>query len=150
MQQPGKIKLRIQKNWLIIPKIIGVVRVMRNPFNPQQRPWVTDLRLLVEQYFPLVIYYIYIYICVCMCVCVCVLSIFFSKRFVRVQVVHPHSSTGTPYAWKKSRLKKNTTCCFEQILEAAPNKTVAVRPLTSLFISHPNKTRKICWLLPVR
>ena len=40
-------------------------------------------------------------------------------------------------------LHKNATCCFEQILEAAPHKTPALRPVTSLLTNHTNKTSKI-------
>ena len=36
-------------------------------------------------------------------------------------------------------LHKDAACCFEQILEATPNKTTAVRPLTSLL----SKTIKV-------
>ena len=35
--------------------------------------------------------------------------------------------------------------CFEQILEAAPHKTAAVRPLDSHFTNNPRKINKICW-----
>ena len=34
---------------------------------------------------------------------------------------------------------KNATCYFEQILEATPNKTIAVRPLNSHLTNHLSK-----------
>ena len=36
----------------------------------------------------------------------------------------------------------NAARCFEQILEAAPHKTVAVPPLTFQLKNHPSKTIK--------
>ena len=41
---------------------------------------------------------------------------------------------------------KDTACCFEQILEAAAYKTVAVLSLTSHFTNYPSKTSKTCWV----
>ena len=38
--------------------------------------------------------------------------------------------------------KKNTKRCFEQILEATPNKTVFLRLLNSYLKNYPNKTNK--------
>ena len=45
---------------------------------------------------------------------------------------------------KKSRLEqhKNASCYFEQILEAAPHKTAAVRSLTSNLTIHSSKMIK--------
>ena len=49
-----------------------------------------------------------------------------------------YSTTGEKKRWE---FHKNARCSFEQILEAAPNKTVTVRPLTSNLVSYPsNKT----------
>ena len=42
----------------------------------------------------------------------------------------------------KQTNNKNVMCCFEQILEATPLKTAAVRPITSHLTSHLNKTNK--------
>ena len=39
---------------------------------------------------------------------------------------------------------KNTSCCFEQILEATPHKTVVIRRLASHLTNHPYKTNKTC------
>ena len=39
-------------------------------------------------------------------------------------------------------LHKDAGYCFEQILEAIPNKTAAVQPLTSHLKNHPSKTNK--------
>ena len=41
-------------------------------------------------------------------------------------------------------LQENDEGCLEQILKAAPSKTVAVRPLASHHTNHPRKTNKIC------
>ena len=40
-------------------------------------------------------------------------------------------------------------CCFEQILEVAPNKTTAVQSLTSILTNHPSKMNKTYWALLV-
>ena len=42
---------------------------------------------------------------------------------------------------KKTRLElhKDAACCFKQILEAAPYKTVGIWPLTSHLINYPKK-----------
>ena len=47
---------------------------------------------------------------------------------------------------EKSRweLNKDAVYCFEQIQEASPYKTAAIRPLVSNLTYDPNKTRKIC------
>ena len=42
--------------------------------------------------------------------------------------------------WKE--LHKNATCCFEQIMEAKPYKTAAVRSLTAYLPNYPNKMKK--------
>ena len=42
-------------------------------------------------------------------------------------------------------LYRNAACCFEQILEATPHKTAAVRPLTSHLANHPSKMKKTYW-----
>ena len=47
-------------------------------------------------------------------------------------------------------LHKDATCCFEQILEAAPNKTEVVRLLPSLLRNHPNNPSKTSWALLVK
>ena len=39
-------------------------------------------------------------------------------------------------------LHKNSRCCFEQIQEAAPHKTAAVRSLTSHFKNYPKTNTK--------
>ena len=36
----------------------------------------------------------------------------------------------------------DVACCFKQILEAAPNQSTVVQPLTSHFTNHPNKMNK--------
>ena len=36
------------------------------------------------------------------------------------------------------------TCCFEQVLEVARDKTAAVRPLASHLANHPSRTNKTC------
>ena len=41
-------------------------------------------------------------------------------------------------------LHKNATCCFEQILEATPNKTAAVQPLTSHLKGHSRHVGHCC------
>ena len=41
-------------------------------------------------------------------------------------------------------LLKDSACYFKQILEATPNKTAAVQPLTSHLTNHPSNTSKIC------
>ena len=47
-------------------------------------------------------------------------------------------------------LHKNVACCFEQILEATPEKTASVWPLVSYLTNHPSKTNKISWALLVK
>ena len=49
---------------------------------------------------------------------------------------------------KKDRWEqhKDTTCCFEQILEAASNKMTAIWPLTSYFTNHSSKMNKTYWV----
>ena len=42
----------------------------------------------------------------------------------------------------RQELHKNTVCCFEQILEATPNKTAVVWTLTSHLTDNPSKTNK--------
>ena len=37
---------------------------------------------------------------------------------------------------------KDATCWFEQILEAAPHKTTAERPLTSYLSNHQRKKKQ--------
>ena len=39
---------------------------------------------------------------------------------------------------------KNTTSCFELILDATHNKTAVVWPLTSNLRNHPSKTNQTC------
>ena len=50
----------------------------------------------------------------------------------------------------KSRLElyKNALCSSEQILKAAPYKTVVVRPLTSHLTNHSSMTNNTYWVLP--
>ena len=46
----------------------------------------------------------------------------------------------------KQELHKNAVCCLEQILEATPNKTAAVQPITShlpLYSSMKQPTRRV-------
>ena len=40
--------------------------------------------------------------------------------------------------------QKDATCCFEQILEAAPHKTAVVCSFTSHHINHPSQMNKTC------
>ena len=47
----------------------------------------------------------------------------------------------------KYKLRKNTVCCFEQILEATHYKSATVRPLNSHLINHPSKIIKTRWAL---
>ena len=47
-------------------------------------------------------------------------------------------------------LHKNATCCFEQILEATPHKTAAVRSLTSHIKVRRKKKKNTCWALLVK
>ena len=44
-------------------------------------------------------------------------------------------------------LYKNTTCCFEQMLEATHHKVAAVQPLTSYLTTYPRWRRHVanCW-----
>ena len=44
-------------------------------------------------------------------------------------------------------LYKNSTCWFQQIPEATPNKTAAVRPLSSHLTNYLNQTNETCWAL---
>ena len=44
----------------------------------------------------------------------------------------------------RRELPKKTVGCFQQILGAEPDKTTAVRPLTSHLTNHPSKTSKAC------
>ena len=44
-------------------------------------------------------------------------------------------------------LHKNAACFFEQILEAAPQKTVTIWLFTSHLINYLSKTSKTCWAL---
>ena len=44
-------------------------------------------------------------------------------------------------------LRKDAEYSCEQILEAAPHKTAAVRPLSSNRTNHSSKTSKLCWAL---
>ena len=46
---------------------------------------------------------------------------------------------GEKARWK---LYQEAACYLEQILEAAPYKTAAVRPLTTYLTNHPSKTNK--------
>ena len=39
----------------------------------------------------------------------------------------------------RCKLNKDAICWFEHILEATPNKTAAVQPLTSHFTNYPSK-----------
>ena len=42
----------------------------------------------------------------------------------------------------------NVTYCFEEILEAEPYKTAAVRPPTNHLIKHLSKKNETCGALP--
>ena len=64
--------------------------------------------------------------------------IFYQAVTVRTTVWLHHLETPE----EKARWDLN---CFEQILEAAPDKTTAARPLTSYLTSHPSKTSKTCF-----
>ena len=44
----------------------------------------------------------------------------------------------------RGELQKNATSYFEQILEATPHETKAVRPLTSHLKNRSSKMKKIC------
>ena len=61
--------------------------------------------------------------------------------------LHCLDSIGIPGEKTRWELNKEAACCFEQILEAAPHKTAAVRPLTSHLTKHSNNTSKTCWVL---
>ena len=41
------------------------------------------------------------------------------------------------------QLHKDVACCFGQILEVSPYKTVAVQPLVSHLTNHPSNMTKI-------
>ena len=45
----------------------------------------------------------------------------------------------------REELHKDAMCSFEQILEAAHNKTAAVRPLSSHLTNHTIKIAGLCW-----
>ena len=47
-------------------------------------------------------------------------------------------------------LHKDVAGCFEQILEAAPYKTAAIRPLTSYLTNHATKISTTSWSLLVK
>ena len=52
-------------------------------------------------------------------------------------------------SWEKKtwwELHKDVACYFEQIMEAASNKTAIVRPLDSHLTKQPSKTNKISWI----
>ena len=57
--------------------------------------------------------------------------------------------TLTRLSEKKARWEqyKNATSYFEQILEAAPHKTIDVRPFTSNLKNYPSKMNKMCGTL---
>ena len=46
-------------------------------------------------------------------------------------------------AWRKGRweLKKNATCCFQQIQKATPHKTAAIRSPTSHLKNYPSQSQ---------
>ena len=43
--------------------------------------------------------------------------------------------------------QNDALCCFEEILEAAPNKTPVVQPFNSHLPNHSRKASKTCWSL---
>ena len=56
--------------------------------------------------------------------------------------MHHHYANETHKEKAIWELHKNVMCCFEQILEATPHKTLAIRPLTSHLTNYPSKTNK--------
>ena len=56
--------------------------------------------------------------------------------------VDSNETNGENASWE---LRKNASCCFEQIQEAAPHKTAAIQPLNSHLLNHTNKQNKIYW-----
>ena len=78
------------------------------------------------------------------------------KKKKKTEILPSHCSVST-IAWlnhldfnemleEKARWEphKDATCYLEQILKTIPNKTAAVRPLTSYLTNHQNKTNKTC------
>ena len=63
-----------------------------------------------------------------------------SKLFVSTIVgLYHYEFNETSASWE---LHKDAMCCFEHILEAAPNKTASVRPFTSRLADLPSRTSK--------
>ena len=57
-----------------------------------------------------------------------------------------HLDSNETFAEKdRWELHKNTVCYSEQILEVAPYKTAAIRPLTSHLTNYLSKVNKSCW-----
>ena len=53
----------------------------------------------------------------------------------------------TPVIKARWELNKDAASCFEQILEVAPDKTIAVQPLISHLTDYPCKKSKTFWTL---
>ncbi len=63
-----------------------------------------------------------------------------SSGYVNTTVWMHHMDASETYKEKAScEQHKNATCLFEQILEVTPEKTAAVRPLTSHLTNHPRR-----------
>ena len=67
-------------------------------------------------------------------------------------IVYLHHFDSNEMIWENAwwEQNKNAECSFEQILEAAPHKTVSVRPITFHFTNRPSKTNKTCSALLVK
>ena len=67
---------------------------------------------------------------------------------VTVSIILYRSTTWTLIKHREKKLNwelhKNAAFCLEQILEAAPNKTVGVQAPASHLTNHSNKTNKTC------
>ena len=72
------------------------------------------------------------------------MGIFPSCSCVSTIVYLHHLDSNEKARWE---LHKNAVYYFEQILEAAPNKTAALRPLASYLINHSSMMNIICWAL---
>ena len=71
---------------------------------------------------------------------------FFQAANTTVWLHHLDSSKALGEKSKKEQYK-DAMCCFEQILETAPQKPAVVQPLTSHVINSPGKMNKICWVM---
>ena len=62
-----------------------------------------------------------------------------SVTVVWLHYLDSNETLGEKARWE---LYKDAACCFEQILELAPYKTVVIQLLTSHLINHPRKASK--------